>query len=138
MSERALATVDNVDRVVQSNALPVGVTASNLTLFSRQLNDLATNLQQVLATNKTDLAAAVKNIESSSEMMKSLLSDLEAGKGLAGSLLKDEQLSAGVSQLISNLTMLSSNLNRHGLLWKPKKTEPRPPSPLYPGRDPWR
>ena len=138
VSERALATVDNVDRVVQSNALPIGVTASNLTLFSRQLNDLATNLQQVLATNKTDLAAAVKNIESSSEMMKSLLSDLEAGKGLAGSLLKDEQLSAGVSQLISNLTMLSSNLNRHGLLWKPKKTEPGPPSPLYPGRDPWR
>jgi len=43
-----------------------------------------------------------------------------------------------VSQLVSNLTVLSSNLNRHGLLWRPKKTEPRPPSPLYPGRDPWR
>ena len=138
LSERALATVDNFDRVVQSNTFPVSVTASNLALFSHQLNDLAGDLQQVLRTNKTEFAAAVKNIESSSAMMKSLLSDLEAGKGLAGSLLKDEQLSAGVSQLISNLTMLSSNLNRHGLLWKPKKTEPRPPSPLYPGRDPWR
>jgi len=138
VSEHALATVDKVDRVVQSNTLPVSVTTSNLALFSYQLNDLATNLQQVLTTNKANLAAAVKSIESSSEMMKSLLSDLQAGKGLAGRLLKNEELSSGVSQLVSNLTVLSSNLNRHGLLWKPKKTEPRPPSPLYPGRDPWR
>ena len=138
VSEHALATVDKVDRVVQSNTLPVSVTTSNLALFSYQLNDLATNLQQVLTTNKANLAAAVKSIESSSEMMKSLLSDLQAGKGLAGRLLKNEELSSGVSQLVSNLTVLSSNLNRHGLLWRPKKTEPRPPSPLYPGRDPWR
>jgi len=138
VSERALATVDNVDRVVRSNTAPVSVTASNLELFSHQINDLATNLQQVLTNNQAGLAAAVKNVESSSEMMKSLLSDLQAGKGLAGRLLKNEELSSGVSQLVSNLTVLSSNLNRHGLLWRPKKTEPRPPSPLYPGRDPWR
>jgi len=138
VSERALATVDNVDRVVRSNTAPVSLTASNLALFSHQINDLATNLQQVLTNNQAGLAAAVKNVESSSEMMKSLLSDLQAGKGLAGRLLKNEELSSGVSQLVSNLTVLSSNLNRHGLLWRPKKTEPRPPSPLYPGRDPWR
>jgi len=138
VSEHALATVDKVDRVVQSNTLPVSATTSNLALFSFQLKDLATNLQQVLTNNQAGLAAAVKNVESSSEMMKSLLSDLQAGKGLAGRLLKNEELSSGVSQLVSNLTVLSSNLNRHGLLWRPKKTEPRPPSPLYPGRDPWR
>jgi len=91
-----------------------------------------------LRTNKTDFSAAVKNIESSSEMMNSLLSELQAGKGLAGSLLKNEELSAGVSQLVSNLTVLSSNLNRHGLLWKPRRTEVKQPSPLYPGRDPRR
>ena len=138
VSDRALETVAGVDRVVQSNVFPVSATTSNLALFSYRLNDLATNLQQVLTANKEDLAAAVKNIESSAGMMKSLLSDVQAGKGLAGSLLKNEQLSVGVSQLVSNLTVLSSNLNRHGLLWKPKKTEARPPSPLYPGRDPWR
>src|SRR6266704_3409226 len=123
-------------RVVQTNAFPVSATASNLALFSRQLNDLAADLHQVLRTNKTDFAAAVKNIESSSEMMNSLLSELQAGKGLAGSVLKNEELSAGVSQLVSNLTVLSSNLNRHGLLWKPRRTEVKQPSPLYPGRDP--
>ena len=82
--------------------------------------------------------AAVKNIESSSEMVKSLLVDLRAGKGLAGGFLRNDELSRGVSQVISNLSVLSSNLNRHGLLWKPRKSEARPPSPLYPGRDPRR
>ncbi len=138
VSERTLATVDNIDHVVRSNSFPVSATASNLALFSLRLNDLAVDLQQVLLTNKAEFAGAVKNIESSSQMMKSLLSELQAGKGLAGSLLKDEELSASVSQLVNNLNVLSSNLNRHGLLWKPRKAEARPPSPLYPGRDPWR
>ena len=138
ISERALATVDNVEQTVQSNTFPVSMTTSNLALFSHQLNDLAANLQQVLNTNKTGWAASLKNIESSSELMKNLLSEVQAGKGLVGSLLKNEQLSAEVSQVFSNLSLLSSNLNRHGLFWKPKKTEARPPSPLYPGRDPWR
>jgi phospholipid/cholesterol/gamma-HCH transport system substrate-binding protein len=138
VSARALATLDRLDRVVESNTLPVSATMSNLVLFSREINDLADELQQVVSTNKADWAAAVKNIESSTEMMKSLLSDLHAGKGLAGSLLNNEALSDGFSQTVSNLTVLSSNLNRHGLLWRPKKTETRPPAPLYPGRDPRR
>jgi hypothetical protein len=116
----------------------VSATASNLALFSLRLNDVTADLQQVLLTNKTEFADAVKNIESSSQMMKSLLSELQAGKGLAGSLLKNEELSASVSQLVNNLNVLSSNLSRHGLLWKPRKTEAKQPSPLYPGRDPWR
>ena len=124
--------------MIQSNTLPVSATTSNLASFSRQLNELAVHLQGLLADNQAGVAASVKNIESSSEMMNSLLSELQAGKGLAGSLLKNEELSAGVSQLINNLTVLSSNLNQHGLLWKPRRTEVKPPSPIYPGRDPRR
>jgi phospholipid/cholesterol/gamma-HCH transport system substrate-binding protein len=138
LSARTLATLDSIDGVIQSNTFPVSATASNLAVFSLQLNDLTADLQQVLKTNQSDFAAAVKNIESSSEMMNSLLSELQAGKGLAGNLLKNEALSAGVSQLVSNLTVLSSNLNRHGLLWKPRRVEVKQVSPLYPGRDPWR
>jgi len=138
VSERALTAAEKIDWLVQSNALPVNTTLSNLVLFSRQLNELATGFQQVLNTNQTEVAAAVKNIESASDLMKGLLTDLQVGKGLAGSLLKDDQLESGVSQLVSNLTTLSSNLNRYGLLWKPKRFETRPPSPLYPGRDPRR
>jgi phospholipid/cholesterol/gamma-HCH transport system substrate-binding protein len=138
VSERALMTVDVLDRLVQSNAPPVNTTVSNLFLFSQQLNGVAGDLQHLLITNKTDFTAAVNNIESSSVLLKSLLMDLQSGKGLAGRLLKDKQLEDGIFQLVSNLTVLSSNLNRHGLLWKPGKPEPRPPSSLYPGRDPRR
>lgn len=138
VSERALTTVDVLDRLAQSNGPPVSTTVSNLFLFSERLNSAAGDLQLLLSTNRTDLTTAVKNIESSSVLMKSLLMELQAGKGLAGSLLKDQQLEIGFSQLISNLTVLSSNLTRHGLLWKPGKKESRPPSPLYPGRDPRR
>jgi len=137
-SERALATIDNLDRLVQSNTLPVSVTTSNLVSFSRELNHLTDDLRETLTTNKADWIQAVKNIESSSEMVKSLLSDVQAGRGLAGNFLKNEETSAGFSQLLSNLTVLSSNLNRHGIFWKPKKTTEVKPSPLYPGRDPRR
>jgi phospholipid/cholesterol/gamma-HCH transport system substrate-binding protein len=138
VSERALTTMGVLDQLAQSNASPVNTTVSNLFLFSQQLNGVAGDLQHLLRTNEVDFTTAVKNIESSSVILKSLLMELQTGKGLAGSLLKDERLEVGFSQLISNLTVLSSNLNRHGLLWKPGKFESRPPSPLYPGRDPRR
>lgn len=136
-SERASATMDELDRLIRSNTAPVGLAATNLTLFSGQLTNLAADLQQLVSANRADWTAAVKNIESSSRMMKSLLTELQAGKGLAGSLLKNEEWSVGFSQLLSNMTALSSNLNSHGLLWRPRKADSKPP-PLYPGRDPRR
>ena len=137
-SERFAATVDRADRLIELNARPVSVTITNLAAFSRELNELAENLRRVVTANEAGLSAAVKNIESSSGMIKSLLLELQAGSGLAGSLLKNEELGTNFTQLVGNLTLLSSNLNRHGFLWKPRRLETRPPSPLYPGRDPRR
>jgi len=75
----------------------------------------------------------VKNIESSTVVLKTVLDELQAGKGLAGSLLKNEQLAATVSQIANNLSITSSNLNRLGLwsvLWqhKPPRTNASPHS----------
>src|SRR5262245_15870535 len=136
VSDRALTAADRIDWLVQSNALGVNTAVSNLVLFSLRLNDLSTSFERLLSTNEADITTAVKNIESASDLMKGLLTDIRAGKGLAGSLFNDQQLEAGFSQIVSNLSALSSNLNRYGLLWKPKRSEARPPSPLYPGRDP--
>src|SRR5205814_9641205 len=80
VSERALATVDRLDRVVESNTLPVSATLSNLVLFSRQINDVADDLQEIVSTNRADWAASVKNIEYSTDVMKILLADRRAGK----------------------------------------------------------
>jgi len=62
--------------------------------------------------------------------------DLQAGKGLAGNLLKNDQLAASVQDTAKNLSITSSNLNRLGLwgiLWQhkpPRTNAPVTPRPL--------
>ena len=54
----------------------------------------------MVTTNTADIGRAVKNIESSTVVLKSLLDDLRAGKGLAGSMIKNETMAANMSQII--------------------------------------
>ena len=62
-----------------------------------------------------------------------LLTGLQAGNGLAGNLLKNEQLEREFLSTVNNLSLLSSNLNKFGLLWKPKvKPSNAGPSPANP------
>ena len=135
-SERALLTLDNFDALVSSNSPALAHSGSNLVVFSEQLNQFAGGLSGVLATNSEQINAAVKNIESSTIVLKNVMDELQAGKGLAGNLLKNEQLAATVSQIANNLSITSSNLNRLGLwgiLWQHKPPRTNAP-PLAPGR----
>jgi phospholipid/cholesterol/gamma-HCH transport system substrate-binding protein len=120
VSERALATLDDLDALMTSNAPALAESVSNVVLFSRQMDDVAAALGGVVATNGPGIAATVKNIESSSAVLKNLLEDMRAGKGPAGTLLEDDQLSASMRQIANNLSITTSNLNRLGLwsfLW---------------------
>ncbi len=130
-SDRAVTAVDNLNALVASNGPAVSYSGSNLVAFSDQLTRFANGLNGVLTTTSTEISRAVKNIESSSEVLKSLLSDVQAGKGLAGDLLKNEHMADSFSQIAHNLSITSSNLNRLGLwgiLWqhKPPRTNPVP------------
>ena len=123
VSERALVAVANINAMVATNGPAFAQSASNLVSFSLEIDRFATNLSFVLATNSAEITVAVKNIESSSEVLKNLLNDVQAGKGLAGNLLKNEQLASDLSQIANNLSITTSNLNRLGLwgiLWKKK------------------
>ena len=127
VSERAITTVDDLNALVTSNAPALSISGSNLVLFSQQLTNVGGDLTQLVATNTPTLSAAVKNIEYSTIMLKDLLADVQAGKGLAGNLLQNPELSTNVSIIVSNLSITSSNLNRlgvWGIMWqhKPKKT----------------
>jgi ABC-type transporter Mla subunit MlaD len=130
VSEHALIAVDNVNSVVATNTTSIAAAVSNLVYFSEQLNDFAGALNGVVSTNGAQLTSAMKNIESSTMVLKNVLNDVESGKGLAGALVRNENMAANVSTIASNLTITSSNLNRLGLwgiLWqhKPeKKSEP--------------
>jgi hypothetical protein len=62
----------------------------------------------------------MKNIESSTIVLKNVLEDVQSGKGLAGTVLRNEQLATNVDIIAANLTVTTSNLNRLGLwhfLW---------------------
>ncbi len=127
-SEQALRTVGNINAIVATNGERVGLAISNLVLFSQELIGLSDSAQTLLATNGTNITVAVKNIESSTEILKSLMKDIQSGKGLAGTVLQNEQLSTNVEAIANNLAVASSNLNRLGLwhfLWH-KEPAPAP------------
>lgn len=126
-SQRALSGIDELNALVATNAPALSVSASNLVLFSQHLNQFAGDARGLLSANSEGVTRTVKNIESSSESLKAVMSDLQAGKGLAGSLLNDEETAARMAQIAYNLSITTSNLNRLGLwklLWeqKPRKT----------------
>jgi phospholipid/cholesterol/gamma-HCH transport system substrate-binding protein len=144
VSERSLSIADNVNALVESNRPSINVSVSNLLFFSEQINQSASAVRELLATNSPEIDAAVKNIESSTATLKTLLEGVQAGKGLAGKLLENGEIAANVSQIVSNLSITTSNLNRLGLwgiLWqhKPPRTNasPLPQGPLTPPKNPF-
>ncbi|MGA2180569.1 MAG: MlaD family protein [Verrucomicrobiota bacterium] len=133
-SEQAINTVNDINAFIATNGSQASLAVSNVVFFSQELMRLANAAEGVLATNSTDITTAVKNIESSTEVLKSLLSDAQSGKGLAGTMLQNEQLATNVQAIANNLAIASSNLNRLGLwhfLWhrEPLRTNLPPASP---------
>jgi phospholipid/cholesterol/gamma-HCH transport system substrate-binding protein len=122
-SDRATKAIDSIDRLLTTNSPALTEASTNLVYFSQQLNQFAASLGQVVATNSPDINASVRNIESSTEVLKNLLEEVQSGKGPAGNLIKNEQLSADLTQIVKNLSITTSNLNQRGLwgiLWSHK------------------
>ena len=152
ISERAELTVQHLDDLVQTNAPAVGGSLSNFNAFTLRLNDfsfrlqglteqmsaVASNVDSVITANKSDLNAAMNNVRAATGDLKGLTADLQAGKGLAGGLLKDEQLHSQFAEILGDFGVLSSNLSRHGILWKPSNRVSFTNSLRYPGRSPFR
>ena len=133
-SEQALDTVNDINTIVATNAVQVGIAVSNAVFFSQQLTQLADNANGLLATNGAEISLAVGNIKSSTDTLKKLTDDLQSGKGLAGTILQNEQLSTNVQIIAENLSVTTSNLNRVGLwgiLWAHK-----PPATNSPAHSP--
>jgi len=123
-SERVLTMVDGVTRLVDTNSRPIFISVSNLVQFSEDLSLLSQEFNQMVITNSTELNKAVKSLESTSGALQRLAGGLEKGQGLAGALLKDQDLRESVHRIAQNLETVSSNIMRHGLLYKPKQPKP--------------
>ncbi|HRI16638.1 MAG TPA: hypothetical protein PLX89_26905, partial [Verrucomicrobiota bacterium] len=70
--------------------------------------------------------------------LNSILADVRAGRGVVGSLVSDEAMRVQVGGVVTNFGIVSSNLARFGILYKP----PQPRRALtnqvkYTGRNPW-
>jgi len=132
-SEQALDTVGDVSALIATNGSRLNAAASNAVYFSQELIHLASSAQDVVTTNGPEISTAIKNIESSTEVLKKLADDLQSGKGLAGTALQNEQLATNVQVIAYNLAVASSNLNRLGLwkfLWHHEPLHTNEPVPI--------
>jgi phospholipid/cholesterol/gamma-HCH transport system substrate-binding protein len=129
-SEKASFTVASFNNLLASNSPVLTSSSSNLLAFAEQMNHFSGGLNDVLKTNSGDLHQAILNVENSTAQMNAILTDVRSGKGLAGSLMQNQQLSSDFSNIVNDLSITTSNLNRLGLwgiLWK--KKEPRSNQP---------
>ncbi len=152
LSVRADNAVAEIETIVKTNGPAFGNTLSNFNAFSGrvrilgdQLQIIGTNISSVIAnadgildSNKTEIRTAVSSLRESADNLKAITSDLQGGKGLAGAILKDAELKDHFSDLVLNVTTLSSNLTKYGLLYKPKAVKPMSPDPLRGGRSGFR
>jgi phospholipid/cholesterol/gamma-HCH transport system substrate-binding protein len=125
-TEQAMGTISDINNIIATNGAQAGLAVSNVVLFSQELNRVADSADVLLATNGADISAAVKNIEFSTETLTNLMAGLQSGKGPAGAVLQNEQLSNNIQSIAYNLSVTTSNLNRLGLwgiLWAHKPND---------------
>jgi phospholipid/cholesterol/gamma-HCH transport system substrate-binding protein len=125
--------------------------SSNVATFAENLKRAGASIEQIIETNRLKVDATLKNIETASvsvtNMLTGLQADLDAGKGLVGGLLKDQEMKQRTDLALSNIVSLSSNLdlaagnlNRHGLwwmLWKPKYPKTNTATRVKSGEQRW-
>ena len=122
-TEQALGTVQDINNIVTTNGAQVGLAVSNAVQFSSGLIELENSAKGVLATNSVNINQATRDIADATATFKQLAADMQAGKGLAGTILQNPGLATNVQDIAANLAVTSSNLNRLGLwgiLWAPK------------------
>ncbi|MDR3456012.1 MAG: MlaD family protein [Verrucomicrobiae bacterium] len=120
---QAVSAVDQINVLLATNGQQVSFAVSNLVRFSGQLNQLGDSAQGILATNSVNIAEATKNIDEMTITWKQISTDVQAGKGLAGTVLQNQELATNVQNIAANLAITTSNLNRAGLwgiLWSHK------------------
>jgi len=133
MTGIAIRVAQGAADLIDSNAPAVNTAVTNLRSFSERLNLVADDLDRLVATNRPAVDETIRNLRDTSAVFKQVATDLEAGKGLAGGLLKDQELKAETASLISNanamvaaFSIFGSNVNQRGIwsmMWKPKHNE---------------
>ncbi len=138
VTEDAASMAKEVRGMLDSNAPGLRVAITNFVTLSQRLNDMAGELDRAISTNTSDVTEAVKNIKSASASVRQLADGLQAGQGLAGSLLKDEKMKTNFTTLLTHISDMAEEyarfaeyLNQNGIwktLWKPKPSPTNAPA----------
>ncbi|MBW8865045.1 MAG: hypothetical protein JF609_09040, partial [Verrucomicrobia bacterium] len=122
-TEQALGAVDQIHSLVATNGDQINIAVSNLVYFSSQMTQLGDEARGILSTNGSNIGDATKNIDDMTVTLKQLAADLQAGRGLAGAVLQNQELATNIQNIAANLATTTSNLNRSGLwgiMWSHK------------------
>ncbi len=128
LSERTVGMIDNASGIISNSGPVLALSLTNLLAFSRKLDEVAMKVDEAIVTNRVELNESMKNLRDATASLKQMTSEMQSGKGLVGGLLKDEELRSQLAATVSNLAVVSSNVARYGLLYKPKapkETAPR-------------
>jgi phospholipid/cholesterol/gamma-HCH transport system substrate-binding protein len=123
LSERAMSAAAGLDNFVATNTASLSQSITNFSEFTEKLNRVTLELQETVVTNRIEFTSAIKNIESATMRADRLLAEVEQGKGLAGGLLKNQEMANYTSLMLSNFMAFGSNVNHKGLwgvIRKPK------------------
>lgn len=131
-SGHAAVAMDQVQRLLETQTPTVKQVLSNLNAATEDLRGFIHRLHFLLESHTNELTATLQRLDSITAGLDQLVRDLQAGQGVAGRLVKDEQLAQHLEEIARNLSITTSNLNRFGLwrlLWKPRPPpEPQPAS----------
>ena len=133
-TRRLHASAGELEVLIATNAPTVQRALSNIETFSVKLDKTTADLQSTLANNRTNITAVVENLATATESIKGItqsanriLMEIESGQGLAGGLLKNEEMRMQFQAVLTNLngtaihfSNLASNLNARGIFYKPK------------------
>lgn len=137
-TDKLKTSVEELDKYISGKKPEVDQVFKSIVASSRSLKKITANIDAALDNNGTDLASvmakvsqAATTLEDITQSAKTIVNNLEDGKGLAGSLLKDEQMRSQFQIILGDLNataasmkIVAKNLEKHGLLHKPKK-EPK-------------
>jgi len=133
----ANGVVGGLDTLVATNGQQLNFAVSNIVFFSQELTQLGSNADGIIATNGVGISEAVTNLQAATATLREIADDMHQGKGLAGTVLENQQLAANVQETVNNLAITTSNLNEFGLwhiLWRhepPATHTNRPPKAAH-------
>jgi phospholipid/cholesterol/gamma-HCH transport system substrate-binding protein len=114
VTEDAADMARKVRAMLDSNAPSVQVAVTNFVALSQRLNDMADQLHRTISTNSGDVTEAIKSIKSASASLQQLADGLQAGQGLAGSMLKDEKMRTDFTALLAHISDMAEQYARFG------------------------